>query len=345
MDFVVRAVDVGYGYVKYVNLVDGRRIHCNSFPSLAPTASRRDLAEALGKRRNTVDIEVDGVAYEVGPDAALAVGAYVGRNLDDDFCLSPAYLALLRGALHYMRVDRLDLLVVGLPVSTFASKRAALKARLVGTHTIAGREVRVDDVLVLSQPHGALGAYGLAHGMYRQVRDQTNLIIDCGSRTFDWLVAKGFHAVDSKSRAVNRGMFDVLEAIAEQLERDLHVPFHDYDKLDRALRSGSPPTIMGRPMDLAPYLPAAATVAQDAVQELRRRVDSATDIDNIILGGGGAFFFRRFIQDAFPRHHLHELPEPMYANVKGFQLYGMELEASRRRAAVRSSAETLAAHR
>jgi plasmid segregation protein ParM len=294
MEHLVRAIDVGYGFVKYVTLVDGRKIHCNSFPSLAPPAGRKDLAEALGKKRNTVEIEADGLRFEVGPDAALAQGTFVGRNLDDDYCLTPAYLALVRGALHYMRVDSIDLLVVGLPVSTFASKRAALKARLLGSHPLPEREVLVREVLVLSQPHGALGTYGLAHRNYREVAGEVNLVIDCGSRTFDWLVAKGFHAVDQKSRAVNRGMIDVVDAIAEQLAQHLGAPFSDFEKIDRALRTGTRPTIMGKTVDLEPYLPAARKIAQDAVQELRRRVDAATDIDNIVLAGGGAFFFKPF---------------------------------------------------
>jgi len=53
-------------------------------------------------------------------------------------------------------------------------------------------------------------------------------------------------------------------------------------------------------------------------------VQDGNDIDQIILGGGGAFFFKHVIQQAFPRHKLTELKDALYANVIGFQLAGME---------------------
>lgn len=331
MDFIVRAIDVGYGHTKYVNSTGTTDVLCDSFPSLAPIAGSKAIAEALGRKRNTVEIAVDELVYEVGPDAALAQGVFAGRNMDDDYCLTPEYLALVRGALHYMRVQAVDLLVVGLPVSTFLSKRAALRQRLLGPHELPRGTVHVRDVLVLSQPHGALGAYGLGHRMYQSIKEQMNLVIDCGSRTFDWIVAKGFRTVEQRSRAVNRGMTDVVEAIVSRLEQDLGATFRDFERIDRALRTKTAPMIMHRRIDLRPYMPYANKIAQDAVQELKRRVEAGTDIDNVIVAGGGAFFFKPFIQDAYPNHHIYEMPEGMMANVKGFQLYGMEVEAARRR--------------
>jgi hypothetical protein len=44
-------------------------------------------------------IEVDGLRYEVGPDALLAQETSPSQNMDDDFALTPEYLALVRGAL------------------------------------------------------------------------------------------------------------------------------------------------------------------------------------------------------------------------------------------------------
>jgi hypothetical protein len=49
-----------------------------------------------------------------------------------------------------------------------------------------------------------------------------------------------------------------------------------------------------------------------------------------------------FIAAAFHHHTIHELADGMTANVKGFQLYGMELEASRRRAESRPTSSTAA---
>jgi plasmid segregation protein ParM len=96
---IVRAIDVGYRYTKWVAGVEDGHVHCKCFPSVAPLETRRDLAEALGRKRKTVVIEVDGLRYEVGPDALLAQETSPSQNMDDDFALTPEYLALVRGAL------------------------------------------------------------------------------------------------------------------------------------------------------------------------------------------------------------------------------------------------------
>jgi plasmid segregation protein ParM len=67
------------------------------------------------------------------------------------------------------------------------------------------------------------------------------------------------------------------------------------------------------------------------VSYLRRYVEDGSDIDNIILAGGSAFFYRDAIRVAFPRHVIHELPDALYANVRGFQQYGMQKLAFTRR--------------
>jgi Actin like proteins N terminal domain len=94
---IVRAIDVGYRNTKYVcSVVDGG-IQCRVFPSVAPTATCRDLSEALGRKRHTVIVEADGLRYEVGPDALLAEKPNAIQSVDNDYWASPEYLALVRG--------------------------------------------------------------------------------------------------------------------------------------------------------------------------------------------------------------------------------------------------------
>jgi hypothetical protein len=49
---------------------------------------------------------------------------------------------------------------------------------------------------------------------------------------------------------------------------------------------------------------------------------------NIILVGGGAFLFKHAVKEAFPRHKIHEIKDPIYANVRGFQIAGMNYARS-----------------
>lgn len=330
---MVRAVDVGYGYTKFVREVRGSDPICQHFPSMAVPAGRRALAEGLGQRRDTIAVAVDGIDYEVGPDVALAAGRFREETFHDDFAESPTYLALVRGALGYIAQPAIDLLVVGLPVSTFLSRRDALRARLLGKHECGGRVVEVRDVLVLAQPHGALGAWGLTGGRFAETKRRTTMVVDCGYRTFDWIVARGFRVMDALCGAVNRGMRDALCAIAEPLAAHVGLPIKALERIDIALRAGQPALLAGREIDLGGYVAPAHKVAEEAVAALKAAVEeAAAEIDLILLVGGGAWFFTPHLERAFPKHRIERVQDAMTANVRGYQLYGMELAASRQRA-------------
>ena len=57
-------------------------------------------------------------------------------------------------------------------------------------------------------------------------------------------------------------------------------------------------------------------------------IETPESLQNIILVGGGAFLFRKAVKAAFPRHRIHEVKEPMFANVRGFQLAGQNYARS-----------------
>jgi len=66
---------------------------------------------------------------------------------------------MLRGAMHYMKVERIDLLVVGLPVAAFKAKKRAALERLVDSDLVSPEEPAVpaepDDG---AEPDDVLGA-------------------------------------------------------------------------------------------------------------------------------------------------------------------------------------------
>jgi len=323
MSPIIRAIDVGHKNVKTVIETDDE-IVCRVFPACAPVATGRDLSDAFGRKRQTMLVDVDGLSYEVGPDALLAANVAPAHNMDDDYCLSDEYLALVRGALAYMKLAAVDLLVVGLPVTTFEMRKAALSKRLTGEHPIRdGKLVLVNEVKVLAQPHGALIDYALSDARTQALRSQRNLIIDCGARTFDWLVTQGLKIVDQRSHATDRGMYDVLHILAAEIGKRFNSQYHDYERLDVALRTRTNPLVFGKEYDLAPHLPLAKKIAQEAVTVMRRYVQDGSDIDNIIVSGGAAFFFKDALRLAFPHHEIHEGRDGLYANVRGFARYGL----------------------
>ncbi len=102
------------------------------FPSLVPPCHNPSLEkiEGMGSHDRSV-VEVDGRSYFVGREASAADTL---RILDNEFIHRPEYRALMSGAFYYYLkstgsvTQSIDLLVLGLPVSSFQSKRADLKA-------------------------------------------------------------------------------------------------------------------------------------------------------------------------------------------------------------------------
>ena len=263
MEMIVRAVDVGFGNTKYVTGGVGNDIRCACFPSVA-YPSARDLSTApAAERRKTVAVPIGGMFYEVGPEVSLAAESFRATQLHDRYTETPEYAALLRGALGMMKVATIDLLVVGLPVAALAAKKAALEKAMTGKHEVgAGRTVTVRKALAVAQPQGALVYYASLHQKLKAIEQEQSLIIDPGARTFDWLVAKGMRLVQKKSHSLNRGMFDVLQAIANEISVDIGTPYRDFDAIDLALRTGKSPMIYQKPYDIAPLMPMARTIAQ-----------------------------------------------------------------------------------
>jgi plasmid segregation protein ParM len=63
-------------------------------------------------------------------------------------------------------------------------------------------------------------------------------------------------------------------------------------------------------------------IANHAVSAVVQRMDGTHDLENIVLVGGAAFLFRKAVKKHFPRHAIHEVADPLHANVRGFQLLG-----------------------
>ena len=323
---IVRAIDAGRWNIKFVVADNGEEIKCMHFPSEAYPSETDMKTEVPALKRKTVGIPVDGLTYEVGPDAHLAADVFNAKVLQHDAYFETAeYLALVRGAMHFMKVAQIDLLIVGLPVATFKVPKwvAALERKMAGQHDLGkGRVVTVKEVRVLAQPTGALLHYGQAHNRLAEMRQEKSLVIDAGARTFDWIVTLGMQQIENKSHSLNLGMFDVLHKIAEGISRNTGTQFRAFELLDAALRGGKNPVIFQKEYDITQHLPLARKTAEHAVAEMLHFVGDASDIKNIILVGGGAFFFKKAVIQAFPRHKIHELKDALYANVKGYQIAG-----------------------
>lgn len=331
MTSIVRAIDVGYGYTKFITSHDAQTgaVQCGSFPSLAPLATVGDVSGGTIARRNTTLVQVDGNIYEVGPDVSLALGTDTARVLNTRYVESAEYLALVRGALTYMDVPRVDLLVVGLPVSLVATKGQALKQRVEGRHLLSdGKEIEVAKVLVLAQPIGGLIAYAQGEESYARFRNERNLVLDPGFYTVDWLFAKGLQAFPRRCGSYPGGMHAILKRLAQAISEEHRVDFSDVTNLDEGLKTGIV-MLYGRRISLGRYYNVTRPIVQEAVNAIANSVGDGRDIDSIVLVGGGADFFSDAIRERFPSHTVSAAADPAFQNVRGFQRAGVEFAQHR----------------
>ena len=332
--YIVRAIDIGYGNTKFSTSHEpGKDISCKMFPSLAPQATSSDLGAGMLARRNTVQVSVNGVAYEVGADVELAQsGMARNRNLLTDYCRSDAYMALLKGALFNMNVLQVDLLVLGLPVSTYGQFKQELMERIVGVHDCAGRKVNVKNVRVYPQPLGGFFDFAIRSRMFQQMSEETNLLIDPGFYTLDWLVTNGLKTVDARSGAANDGgMGSILKVVAMAIAKDLDVDeseLGEVARIDAALRGVTPLRMYGQAVDVSKYKAIGIAKAAESINQLGHVVGRSADIGNIVLVGGGSYFYEEPLKARFPKHKIAIAHEPVYANARGFQLIGEQRVSS-----------------
>jgi plasmid segregation protein ParM len=323
---VVRAIDVGYGNAKYTLGSANATIRCGMFPSVTCWSASDPVTRVIGERRNTVAVQVDGMYHEVGPDIGAARGRYRASSMHDGYVDAPEYKALVKAALHYIGVDDIDILVLGLPVRSFVARRAALERAWSGTHeTTRDQRVRVHQVRVFAQPQGALAWYAMSTGSESVTKRELNLVIDPGSRTFDWLVSRGMTLVQGQRSSTDRGMFDIARTMAEQISKEIGEHYEDHDAIDLALRTRQPLVLYQPPLELKRFAKIADKVAQEAVSRMLEHLRDLASIQNVVLVGGGADIFRKAVKAAFPKHRITDLKEPIFANVRGFQIAGEQL--------------------
>jgi plasmid segregation protein ParM len=228
------------------------------------------------------------------------------------------------GALHFMGEKEIDLLVVGLPLTTI-HRAGDLKSLMLGSHKLNdATTVVVKDVLVLPQPMGGL-YYCLSQSKVRPefefLREETNLVVDVGYLTFDFLVCNGDKINDARSDAHPGGVSKVLRAITESISQKFGIKYDNLAAVDKAIERRRI-KINGKVEDLVDHIRYAKPAIDGSVNYMRNVSGDGSDIDNIILFGGGQTIFAKTILNFYKNHTIYILADAQYANAKGFQAAG-----------------------
>jgi plasmid segregation protein ParM len=321
----VFAVDVGYGNTKFAHRAINRNINTGMFPSLAPYSAVRSVSASGGTAFTTRDVThvtVNGTGYIVGPDVPLnAAYGKTGRVLTDDYARTNNYAALLAGAIYRSGFDHIERLVLGLPVHTIHKFAPDLKNRFTGKHQFGQGIIHIDHVSVIPQPLGAL-TYAIALRSEINADKRDHLIVDIGYFTSDWVYFAGHMIDDSRSDGMAGGASQVIKRIADNIGHDVGDSVYDLERIDAAIREGTPFHFYNREIDVAPYVREAQALTLASMQHIKDRVGPIEGVRSIILTGGGASLYESALRDTFPTTTVELLENPCQANAIGFLLFG-----------------------
>lgn len=338
---IIAAIDLGYGHTKWAVHAAGT-VTQDSFPSLAPAAMAGPSIGGGTARLKVVRVQVGGRDFLVGPDAADAADIRSERLRDTAYCTTEPYQALMMGALAFMRQPVIDVLVLGLPLTTLAAYREQLEAKWTGRHTVPAshtlgtdqgpQTVQVRRVVVIAQPVGALLGTTSEHP---SIREEKNLVIDLGYFTLDFLVSNGLRAVEQRSGAVEGGMSGYYDALHVATAKAYHKQYggvpgafrmqhHMYE--DAILHKGRVLRTSAGPVDLTAPMQEAALKLNEYLDTVAARIQGGDDILNVVLAGGGAELLRDRFKARFPQmSNLLTPKRPQFAICEGLLQVGQNV--------------------
>lgn len=353
LDKVVAALDIGYGNTKFSYFDKSGNLVKNLFPSLTPSAPSFEMSSQIFEKRETKTVEVNTVKYEVGYDVEkVDNGSDTNRNLNEQYVVSDKYHALFLGALSYINLPKIDCLVMGLPVKYMYHAEHIIK-KFTGEHILADNvKCEVKEIIVIPQPLGAFYNFAIMKNMFSKLFYDTNLIIDPGFLTLDFLCMNGLNPIENRSDAMSGGMSSILSVIAKSITAKRKKHYDDFNAIDKALRGtggssrgnsrrrgaenrnadGSEEkvknnsryvVIAGENVDLVEHIKQTTPVIESAITYLQNKVKTFDDISNIMLSGGASKVFEKKIKEAVSERNIITSDDPVFDNVVGFLFYGL----------------------
>ncbi len=320
-------IDVGFGFTKIINLVNGKR-RVFTFPSVLGLAEARlDFSVVGGSQRKTTIATFKDIPYFYGEEAILQARVTTGRQ-DRDRIGSDEELLLALIALARLNVTRVNI-VTGLPIAWLKDKDKLIHA-WTGAHQLTlGRRsmtIVIESVAVIPQPLGGYYSWALDNtgqpAQPKEVLNGTLALLDIGWNTTDLTGLKSIRPVQQWCGGEQVGMRRVVEIVDAHLRAKHGIARRPHD-LDAALRDGHQVTIYGQAIDMSDMARQARHgVAGDIHAAATRLWSNADMFDRVLIFGGGAAGLSNELRQAFPRNGVL-LPQPELANAIGFARLAM----------------------
>ena len=183
----ILGIDIGYSNLKLAFGPKGESAKTHLRPAGAAPADRFGSRFDGKAQDEFLHVLVHGQEFVAGvsPDRA----EMWTRSLHADYTASASYEALFHAGLLLSEMDRIEVLVTGLPVSQYLdeARRNALAEQMCGTHQVTPkRAVSVEKVKVIPQPIGGLLDYIAQEDA--DIEDARVLVVDPGFFSVDWVV-------------------------------------------------------------------------------------------------------------------------------------------------------------
>lgn len=261
--------------------------------------------------------------------------ARLNRELHGDYPSTDAYKALFHAALIAACGDRnvVDRLVTGLPTNQARDPRLveSLVNRLKGVHQVAPkRQIEVLEVEVLAQPVGTLCDINSYHDDADLFAEANLLVLDPGFFSVDWVMFRRGDIQRESSNTSLDAMSVVLDTINEEVAREHGGEGPGRDKIEIALQKDRKEVLMfGQRLPLEPYIDRAmSSVAPRALSNLKEqmRFMEGEALDFILIGGGGAHYYRTAAQNLFPKARVIVADNNVASNAYGYWFHGLNSE-------------------
>ena len=336
-------VDDGFAYTKiaviFVPLLHPsipRWVGTYSTPSRAATGGHLTtrIGGALnGSNTNNVSPEyiADGVEYTVLDTSSIESDStqfegYPFSGLNRVIVQH----ALRLGGLHLVDSRRIKIMS-GLPlsryyingdrnVSVINQKVASLSkpvAAIDGTNTV---RIGTSDNKVMPEGLGAWFDFALdTDGTYRKGFDvdETCVVVDIGGHTTDILTVLPNRVVSHKQTGSETvGVLDVLQELGNNIFAQFQIEEKNLTRLEKANQTGKY-KISGVEHDVSALVERSKAAAADKIMRaINKFIGKGTEVDRILLVGGGANVYGAYICNKYPQAILLDNPE--MANAKGF---------------------------
>ena len=317
-------IDLGKGYTK---CYDGKML--KTLPSVIGHPERIKYQDSLQQAPSpTAGIHISTAAGEfyVG-DLALNQSSLSWTMMDRSDIADRMKLVLTLAILSEFKASGPTRIVTGVPVNWFGQKDEVI-ALLKGDHTYSRdgktRQVTIEEVVVVTEPHGA--AYsktidGEGTLINRPLAGGRFGIIDIGMYTTDFLVLEKLGYLEPASGSLQVGMSQVYEIVARQIQNDFGIQDLEPHQVDKYIRSGKI-TVSGVEHSLA-------GIVEPALQALSRKIlaraialpsplwkNGGGELLTILIAGGGAHHLGPYLTRPYP--HADILAGAATANVRGF---------------------------